>query len=84
MSKFLANCLEALNSVFAILLIVGGMAAGLQQSELGPAPVGLLLGALFGLGAAIVICGFLALIITIRNELSGLRADIQRSTQDQT
>jgi len=65
MNKFLANALSSVNAFIALIIIfvpgiVGGISAG---------PIVFILGCLAGLILAILICGTLALLINIKDEL---------------
>ena len=71
MNKFLASTIGFLNGLLAVIFIAGGAAAGSQMQEQGD--LGTFLGLLAGLGLAVVICGFLALFIDMRNELIQIR-----------
>ncbi len=85
MNRLLADILGFLNGVVAIVLVLVGGMVGFQsgsipggvgmfggfQSE--STPVGLLWGLLVGAGFAVIICGFIALLVDIRNLLVELR-----------
>jgi hypothetical protein len=66
MNKFLADSLSSVNALIAILIIfVPGIAAGVAAENL----LAFIAGCLVGLILAILICGTLALLINIRNEI---------------
>jgi len=74
MNKVLASALSFLNGLLAFGLVMGGTIAGAYFYE--GRPKGLILGYLAGSFAAVVVCGFLALIIEIRNELVLIRTSL--------
>ena len=66
MNKFLADALSSVNALIAILIIfVPGIAAGVEGGNI----LAFIAGSLVGLILAILICGTLALLINIRNEI---------------
>ena len=67
LNQFLANALGRLNALAAVVIILGAAVAGgaMPDSPL----VGAILGLIGGFLLAIVVCGLLALIITIQNIL---------------
>jgi hypothetical protein len=68
MNRFLANAVGFLNALVAIIIIVVGAVAGAKYGDFY-----LVIGAVIGLAAAILICGLLALAVDIRNELVQIR-----------
>ncbi len=71
MNQFLANALGQLNALAAVVIMLGAAVAGgfaMTDSPLGGAILGLTGGFLL----AIVVCGLLALIITIQNTLESI------------
>ena len=75
MNKFLAEAAGALNILVALVLIVGGASLGTSAGAMGRGgeDAGLLMGALGGTLLAVLICGGLAVLIAIRDELRSLR-----------
>lgn len=74
MNRFLASALGFLNGVVAVIIllicpIIGGR-IGADWGEIG---FGFLLGSVIGVIIAVVVCGFIALLIDIRNILVKLR-----------
>ena len=68
MNKFLANALSSVNAFIAVVIIfVPGIAAATFGGWFNP--LFLILGCLVGLILAILICGTLALLINIKDEL---------------
>ena len=66
MNKFLANSLSSVNAFIAVVIIfVPGIAAAVN----GGSPLGFIVGCLVGVILAILICGSLALLISIKDEL---------------
>ena len=66
MNKFLATSVAVLNQLLAIVFILIGSLIGFKEG-LGA------LGGILGFLVAVVICGTLALLIDIRNELTHIR-----------
>ena len=67
MNKFLASSIAVFNQLLAVVLVFIGMILGNDS----------VLGGVLGFIAAIVICGALALLIDIRNELIHIRRELQ-------
>ncbi|HIE49654.1 MAG TPA: hypothetical protein EYP94_06130 [Gammaproteobacteria bacterium] len=66
MNKFLADALSSVNALIALLIIFGsGYAAGVAGGN----PLAFVAGCLVGLILAILICGTLALLLNIRDEI---------------
>jgi len=65
MNSFLADVVGFVNGLLGFLIIAFGAVLGYSAAE----GVGLLLGALAGLIAAVLVCGALAILIDIRNKL---------------
>lgn len=68
MNTLLANALSALNSGVAVVLVFVGVGIGAKVSDYSAA--GLLVGWVLGCLMAIFLCGFLAILLDIRNLLS--------------
>ena len=68
MNKFLASAIGFANGLLAFFLIAGG---GLFGTLLG------ILGTFIGLFSAIAICGFMSVMIDIRNELATIRKSLE-------
>ena len=67
MNKFLANSLSSVNAFIAVVIII---VPGIAASANGDNPLlGFIIGLLAGLVLAILICGSLALLINIKDEL---------------
>jgi hypothetical protein len=75
MNKFLAEAAGALNVLVALVLIVGGAILGASADAMGRGGglVGMVLGAVGGAILAVLVCGGLAILIAIRDELRALR-----------
>lgn len=76
MNAFLANAIGALNTLVALALIIAGAGigastAGVMGGEVGA--IGLFMGAVGGAIVAVLVCGSLALLIGIRDELKEIR-----------
>jgi len=66
MNKFLANALASVNTFIAfVIILLAGVFAAVQTEN----PLAFFAGCLAGLILAILICGTLALLITIKDEL---------------
>ena len=66
MNKFLANALSSVNAFIAlVIIVVPGIVAGVTTEN----PLAFVGGCLAGLILAILICGTLALLINIKDEL---------------
>jgi hypothetical protein len=66
MNKFLANALSSVNAFIAVVIIV---LPGIGAALAGGNPLAFIFGCLAGLFLAILICGTLALLINIKDEL---------------
>ncbi len=73
MNRFLASIIGFLNGFIALVFILGGGAIGHRMSE----SYGLVLGLVCGLIVAILVCGFLAIFISMRAELVEIRRLIE-------
>jgi hypothetical protein len=77
MTRMLSDMLASLNVVTAVVITLGGGAAGwssLHSIGGGTAVVGILLGLLLGSLAAAAICGTLATLVLIENHLRNIAA----------
>ena len=68
MNRFLANVIGAANSAIAFIIIGAGTLVGLTRG-----PDGGLLGFVVGFVVALLVCGLLALVIDMHNELVLIR-----------
>ena len=68
MNRFLANVIGAANSAIAFIIIGAGTLVGLTRG-----PDGALLGFVVGFVVALLVCGLLALVIDMHNELVLIR-----------
>lgn len=66
MNKFLADGLSAVNALIAFLII---LVPGISAAVAGENPLAFVVGSLVGLIFAILICGTLALLLNIRDEI---------------
>ena len=77
----LANGLSGLNSFLALMIIVGtaGTVAYLMSEALGPGGfvAGIVVGGMAGLLLAIMVCGLLALVVSIHENLQEIRNMIE-------
>lgn len=76
MNKLLADAIGALNGVLAIGLVLAGGVIGAGAGALGGrdfSSAGFLVGGLMGALVAVLVCGGLALLISIRDELRTMR-----------
>lgn len=74
MNRLLAATIRALNSVLALLFIIGGAVAGSVYGKiLGNEGGGIIIGIIGGFILAVVVCGFIALFIDMRSELIKIR-----------
>lgn len=73
MNRFLASIIGLLNGFIALVFILGGGVIGHSMSE----SYGLALGLVCGLIVAILVCGFLAIFISMRAELVEIRRLIE-------
>jgi hypothetical protein len=82
MNKLLAEAVRFLNGFIALLFVlvgaIGGR-AGVAAATGGSADGGMILGAILGFIAAVLVCGVLATFIEIRNELVAIRSALQRN-----
>ena len=72
MNHFLASIVGFLNGLLALILIIGGAAIGStleDQFDINGVVIGLIVGIIL----AVVVCGLLAIFISMRNELIGIR-----------
>ena len=69
MNKFLADSLGWLNAVLAIVIVLAGWALGLLGTQ---DFWGAIVGAVGGFLVAVLICGVLAVLISIHNELKAI------------
>ena len=85
MNTLISTLMSYVNGIFAILLVVVGTVFAYLRStdvigsqyEDGTA----ILGFLIGLSVAVVLCGFLALLITMRDALLEMRTEMKLSRQ---
>jgi hypothetical protein len=66
LNKWLANSLGGINALLAVGIILSGGVAG---SSMGGG-AGFIVGAIFGAVFAVLVCGFLAIILEIRAQLT--------------
>ena len=88
MNRLLVGILDLLNKLVAILLILGGAAAGFLSDphELFPAaPAGIsgtilaaVVGLIIGLLAAGLLCGSVAALVTLSREATAIREGLER------
>lgn len=82
MNKLLASSLAVLNGALAVIIVLVGSLSGFGygswfglvfgvQHDWGP--LGGMLGGIIGAFVAVIVCGTLALLIDIRNELAQIR-----------
>lgn len=72
MNHFLASIVGFLNGLLALILIIGGAAIGsLLENQFNIN--GVVIGLIAGVILAVVVCGLLAIFISIRNELILIR-----------
>lgn len=76
MNKFLASTVAWMNAILAIFIVVAGVAAGGNAYG----GEGAVLGAIAGIVVAVLICGLLALVVDIRNELVLIRNELRAQT----
>ncbi len=72
MNHFLASIVGFLNGLLALILIIGGAAIGStleDQFDINGVVIGLIVGIIL----AVVVCGLLAIFISMRNELIAIR-----------
>ena len=78
MNKFLSEMLRYFNAVVAVLIIVGftfvGFIGSIEYGQFYGVLVGFLLGCIF----ALLVCGFIAQQIVIRDELSRLNYVVEK------
>lgn len=70
MNKFLASSIAVLNQLLAVVFILIGSLIGFKD-DLG------VLGGFLGFFVAVIICGTLALLVDIRDELTRIRQELQ-------
>jgi hypothetical protein len=83
MNTFLANIVGFLNGVLALFFIIGGAVIGYDlnyQLE----GMGLVFGLVIGFILAIVVCGVLAIFISMRNELTQIRYLLAAEKRERT
>ena len=69
MNKLLASSIAVLNQLLALVFILIGSLIGLRD-DLG------ILGGFLGFVVAVIVCGTLALLVDIRNELKSIRQEL--------
>ena len=82
MNHLLAHFVGVLNVVIAIGFIAAGAIGGFEAFEGGYILnniVGLVVGLVMGLLVALLVCGLVALLVEIHNELTKIRAALERS-----
>ena len=81
MNKFLANALSSVNAFIALIIIfVPGISLAISAEN----PIFFILGCLAGLILAILICGTLALLINIKDELVLANQSLNDLKKDQS
>jgi len=83
-NTLLANAVGFLNGLFALVLIFGGAIVGDYAEREGVFPVGMngaILGLVIGFIVAIVVCGLLAVFISMRNELVSIRRILEEQNE---
>ena len=74
-NRFLARILGGLNAILAVVIILAGMGWGLQFSD--SEPKGLFFGFLAGTIIATLVCGTIAIFISIRQEVEDLNKKLK-------
>ena len=74
-NRFLARILGGLNAILAIVIILAGIGWGLQFSD--SEPKGLFFGFLGGTIIATLVCGTIAIFISIRQEVEDLNKKLK-------
>ena len=77
MNRLLANIVGFLNGLLAFVFMIGGALIGHSQFD----GMGLVLGLVTGIIFAIIICGVLAIFISMRNELITIRSLLNKQSQ---
>lgn len=86
MNRFLAGALGALNALLALIFIVVGAMAGYRMSQSfyyydyghgDAAAVGTIVGVIVGCFVAVLVCGFLAVFIVIKDHLAAVRDELK-------
>ena len=77
MNRLLANIVGFLNGLLAFVFMIGGALIGHSQFD----GMGLVLGLVTGIIFAIIICGVLAIFISMRNELITIRSLLNKQCQ---
>ncbi len=81
MNKLLASALGYLNGLLAIVLVVGGGLAGEALRQTIGEPSAIIWGLSLGMFLAIVVCGLVAVFISMRNELVAIRNLLVKQSQ---
>ena len=85
MNSLLASIVGFLNGFLALLFIIGGAIIGDEYDPLlegfGLEGLGLPLGLIIGVILAIVVCGILAIFVSMRNELMAIRRLLDMQSQ---
>ncbi len=79
MNKLLANLVSGLNAVFAVLIVTVCAIAGAVSNE----GIGAILGIMLGLFLAALVCGTIAIFISIRDELVSIGKSLNELTKSQ-
>lgn len=77
MNNILTSAIGFLNGLFAVIIVLIVTAAGFYQNGL----IGGLFGLVGGFLLAILVCGILAVAISIRNELVGIKEILSKRPQ---
>ncbi len=75
MNRMLAKTLAALNAFVAVIIVLAGGAAGVAGAvDARAEPIlGFIFGVIGGFAIAVVLCGLLAMLVVIRDELASIR-----------
>lgn len=79
MNRLLAQSLNALNGVIAVLIVIIGAAAGFYGTM--GSPVGLILGGIAGFLVAVLACGVIAYLALIERHLARLAGNGESATR---
>jgi len=78
MNRFLASALRYLNAVVGFLILLTcAISGGLAGAAWGEVGFGFFLGSVIGVISAVVVCGFTALLLDIRNTIRNILVELR-------